>query len=71
MKMQVAVVLSAFLAAVAAAPADPTNPDDGCWPLGRGCLFGTSCCSGKCDLAPGQTAGNPVCVTEYTTPPNV
>ncbi|KAK2028242.1 hypothetical protein LX32DRAFT_728818 [Colletotrichum zoysiae] len=76
MKTHVALVLSALLAAVAAAPPaaptpDPSNPDEGCWKLGHPCLFGDNCCSGKCDVLPGQTAGNPQCVTEYSGPPGV
>ncbi|KAK2050383.1 hypothetical protein LZ31DRAFT_548228 [Colletotrichum somersetense] len=71
MKMQITVVLSALLAAVAASPVIPVpaeleGRDWQCSPLGQICIAGNNCCSGKCDNPPDRQYGMPECVTEYT-----
>ncbi|EFQ28427.1 uncharacterized protein GLRG_03571 [Colletotrichum graminicola M1.001] len=71
MKMQITIVLSALLAAVAASPVVPVPAELGeraCNPLGQDCIAGNNCCSGFCDLPPGRNTGMPVCVTQLTNP---
>ncbi|KAK1992907.1 hypothetical protein LX36DRAFT_752685 [Colletotrichum falcatum] len=63
MKMQITIVLSALLAAVAASPVVPVPAEleaRACSPVGTICLAGNNCCSGKCSNV--RPVGMPVCV---------